>query len=219
MITVAIVADIRLYREGLALALDAEDDLGVVATMGAAPEAPRAVRASRADVVLLDMAVPDSLGLAALLADDGDGASVIALAIAETDSSVIACAEAGAGGYIPRDASLADVAAIVRSVAAGETVCSPRIAAGLLRRLAVRSAAPPAQDAAVRLTPREAQILDLIEEGLSNKEIGLRLCIEVATVKNHVHNILEKLNVRRRAEAAAHLRRVTGRGPAVGLPS
>jgi two-component system, NarL family, nitrate/nitrite response regulator NarL len=216
MISVAIVADIRLYREGLALALDAEDDLCVVATVPAGPDAPRVVRDAGAAVVLLDMAVPDALGLAALLADHGAGASVIALAIPETDTSVIACAEAGAAGYIPRDASLADVAAIVRSVAAGETVCSPRIAAGLLRRLAIRSAEPPAS---MRLTPREAQILDLIEEGLSNKEIGVRLCIEVATVKNHVHNILEKLNVRRRAEAAAHLRRATGRSHAVGLGS
>ena len=195
MISVAIVADIRLYREGLALALDAEDDLGVVATTAATPDAPRMVRSAGAAVVLLDMAVPDSLGLAALLADHGTGASVIALAIPETDTSVIACAEAGAAGYIPRDASLADVAAIVRSAEA------------------------PAGPAATRLTPREAQILDLIEEGLSNKEIGVRLCIEVATVKNHVHNILEKLNVRRRAEAAAHLRRATGRSHAVGLGS
>jgi two-component system nitrate/nitrite response regulator NarL len=168
--------------------------------------------------VLLDMTVEDSLRLAQVLSES---ASVVALAIAETETSVIACAEAGAVGYVPRDASLADVAAVLRSVAAGETVCSPRIAAGLLRRLGARAAgaAAGASEPTASLTPREVQILALIEQGMSNKEIARRLCIAVATVKNHVHNILEKLQVQRRAEAAAHLRRTPGRGAALQLPA
>src|SRR5688500_16879683 len=116
-ISVAIVTTVRLYRDGLALAFAAEDGVEVVGTAGDAAVALRLARG--ADVVLLDMTVEDSLGLAHLLSASAD---VVALAIAETEASVIACAEAGAVGYVPRDASLADMTAVVRSVAEGEAV-------------------------------------------------------------------------------------------------
>jgi DNA-binding NarL/FixJ family response regulator len=212
VISVIIVGDIRPYRDAVALALEAEDGISVDGTADGAADAVRLLRHFRPDVVLLDMAVEDALGLARLVSES---AHVVALAVAETETSVIRCAEAGAVGYVPRGASLPDVAAAVRSAVAGEAVCSPRIAGGLLRRLSARG--PGANGLPASLTPRESQILTLIEQGMSNKEIAGRLCIAVATVKNHVHNILEKLQVRRRAEAAAHLRRATGRGPAVEL--
>jgi two-component system nitrate/nitrite response regulator NarL len=98
---------------------------------------------------------------------------------------------------------------VVRSVTRGETLCSPRIAATLFRRVAALAADRRVGDERTlrRLTRRERQIVDLIADGLSNKEIAHRLQIEFATVKNHVHNILEKLQVTRRADAVAALRR------------
>jgi DNA-binding NarL/FixJ family response regulator len=129
----------------------------------------------------------------------------VALALPEAEADVIACAEAGASGYVPREGTLDDVEAVIESVARGEALCSPRIAATLLRRIAATAAERQPAPSEMRLTSREMEIIDLIDEGLSNKEIAQRLCIAVPTVKNHVHSILDKLHVHRRAEAVARL--------------
>ena len=115
-------------------------------------------------------------------------------------------AEAGIAGWVTREASVDDLRATVASAAAGEAVFSPRLAASLLRRVAALASERRVGAQATPLTRRQREILALIDEGLSNKEIARRLSIEVATVKNHVHNILEKLEVTRRAEAAALVR-------------
>ena len=130
------------------------------------------------------------------------GAGLVALAAPEDDGSVIACAEAGVAAFVARDATLDELVAATRAVARGELPAhSPRIAAALLRRVA-DGARPPEHAVLAPLTSRERQIVALIDEGLSNKEIAARLCIELSTVKNHVHNLLEKLGARGRAEAA-----------------
>ncbi len=105
-----------------------------------------------------------------------------------------------------REASLEELVEVVESVARGESLLAPRIGALLLRRVAEAAGHKRAPTAAGRLTPRELQVVGLIDEGLSNKQIAARLSIELATVKNHVHSILEKLEVERRAEAAARVR-------------
>ena len=110
-------------------------------------------------------------------------------------------------GYVSREDSLDDLVAVVESVGRGELLCSPRVAASLLRRVASRAGTRWDSAPTHHLTAREAQIGQLIQEGLSNKEIASRLGIEVTTAKNHVHNLLEKLQVHRRAEAVARLRR------------
>ncbi len=133
-----------------------------------------------------------------------EGLHVIALGVVEDQDSVIACAEAGIAGYATPNSSLAELVQTIRAAARGDFSCPPHIAAGLLRRLA--TVAPrelPAYQA--RLTLRECEIVSLIERGLSNKEIARRLGIQLATVKNHVHNILDKLGVARRADAVATL--------------
>jgi DNA-binding NarL/FixJ family response regulator len=154
------------------------------------------------DVVLIDLAMPDAIVAVRAL---GRSFNVVALGVPEVERTVIAAAEAGVAGYVTREASLDDVVAALESVVHGEMICSPRIAATLLRRVtALASLTRPGP--AARLTSRELEILELIELGLSNKEIAARLFIQLATVKNHVHNILEKLQVDGRAEAAAYLR-------------
>jgi DNA-binding NarL/FixJ family response regulator len=121
---------------------------------------------------------------------------------------ILACAEAGASGYVPHDASLEELLTVVQAVAQGELLCSPRMAASLFRRLAALASAGTGRDHQVvgTLTDREREITLLLERQLSNKDIARTLHIEVATVKNHVHNILHKLGVATRTEAAARLR-------------
>jgi len=206
VIKLLIVADIRLYREGLAGVLDRQDQFRVTATAADADGALAALRGCQPDVVLLDMAMPDSLETARAIIDIAPAVKVVGLSVAETEHDVVACAEAGMVGYVPRQGSLPDLIAALESVARGEALCSPRMAAGLLRRVAALAATQPKGLAQAHLTAREHEILALLDGGLANKEIAQRLGIEVATVKNHVHNILEKLQVHRRGEAAARMR-------------
>jgi DNA-binding NarL/FixJ family response regulator len=211
MIRVAIVAEIRLYREGLAEMLLGEPGLEVVATAAGADDAVPALRKELPDVVLLDMAPPDNAWLVRALAAAVPGTRVVALAVPESEDEVLACAEAGVVGYVTREGSVEDLVAAIESASRGEVLCSPRMAASLFQRVATLALERSPASIESRLTGRELEILDLIDQGLSNKEIARRLTIELSTVKNHVHNILEKLNVSRRAEAAARAR--AERGP------
>jgi DNA-binding NarL/FixJ family response regulator len=160
------------------------------------------------------MGLPDGLAAIRSITTALPEAKVVSLGVAEDDGAVLACAEAGAVGYVPREGSLNDLLAVIESVARGEAVCSPRIAAALLRRVASLAAHRSANQIPANLTSREREIVRLIDAGLSNKDIARRLCIEVATVKNHVHNVLEKLHLHRRGEAAAHLRGTVRQPPA-----
>ena len=206
MIRVLIVAEIRLYREGLAEMLQGEPEIDVVAIASGADEAVRELRERQPDVVLLDVAIPENAWLARALMAAVPGARIVALAVPEIEQEVLACAEAGVAGYVTREGSVEDVVAAVSAVARGEVLCSPRMAASLFQRVATLALERSPASIETRLTNRELEILDLIDQGLSNKEIARRLTIELSTVKNHVHNILDKLNVNRRAEAAAHAR-------------
>ena len=218
MIRVLVVGDIRLYRDGLAFHLARQASLSVVGTAADRAEALRGARELGPDVVLLDIAMPESLAAVRDLAALAPAPRVVALAVPEVERDVIACAEAGVAGFVQREGSLADLVAAVESAACGELVISPRMAASLLRRVSALAADRAAAPAHAELTGREGEIVRLIDQGLSNKQIAARLCIEVATVKNHVHNILEKLGIHRRAEVAVRLRATsresgsTGRG-------
>jgi two-component system, NarL family, nitrate/nitrite response regulator NarL len=205
MIRVQIVSDIRLYREGVEAALSRCDGLEVVGTAAGPRDALELASRVRPDIALVDLSMPNGVACIRAIGDAVADVRTVALTVAETEAEVIACAEAGVTGYVTRESSLDDLVAVIRSVDRGEMLCSPRIAATLVRRVAALAAASPARPRAT-LTGRELEIVALIDEGLSNKEIAGRLLIEVATVKNHVHNILEKLQVRARAEAAAELR-------------
>ena len=204
MISLAIISDIRLYREGLAEVLGRQPDVRVVGTAGNDEASVRHIVQAAPDVALLDMAMPASASVARTLGESAPGIAVLALGVPETEPHVLACAEVGAAGYVPREGNLQDLLDGVRQVARGEAHYSPRLVAVLLQRFAARSA--PCEPAAERLTSRELEVVELIDQGLTNKEIGERLYIELATVKNHVHNILEKLHLRRRTEAAAWVR-------------
>jgi two-component system, NarL family, nitrate/nitrite response regulator NarL len=198
-VRVSLVGGLRVHREALAAALDDERRLRVKA-----PAADSAF-VRDADVVLVDAAsAEDGLELIRGLAEKTD-AAIVVLGAPDSDRDVIAFAELGVAGFVERDAPLDELVSAVVTVAGGEGSVPPRIAATLLRgfsRPASRRDSPRGAD----LTMREREVVDLIGAGLTNKEIAARLYIEVGTVKNHVHNILDKLKVSRRAEAVAHLR-------------
>jgi DNA-binding NarL/FixJ family response regulator len=210
MILVFIVAPVRVYREELARGLERSAELRVLGSAATGEEARDRIQSLGADVVLVDTSIPVGVAAARTIRQTTACAGLVALAAPEDDGSVIACAEAGVAAFVARDATLDELVATTRAVARGELPAhSPRVAAALLRRVAA-GAHPPAHAVLAPLTSRERQIVALIDEGLSNKEIAARLCIELSTVKNHVHNLLEKLGVRGRAEAAARVRAALG---------
>lgn len=205
-IRVLVVAGVRLYREGLATNLTSRKNLAVVGTAACLDDVLVLLRPTRPDVVVLDLATPENFAIAHAIKREAARVKTVAVAIDEVDRDVLACAEAGVAGYVAYDRSIDELVAVIESVSRGELLCSPRMAATLFRRLAAIAGEEP-ERGKHGLTARERQIVPLIDAGLSNKEIAQRLSIELATVKNHVHNILDKLQVCSRAEAAARLRR------------
>jgi DNA-binding NarL/FixJ family response regulator len=203
MIRVLIVAEVRLYREGLQQILSRQPDIEVSGVASTGAEALASAHRHGPDVVLLDLSLAEGLAAARVLRRELPGVKVVALAVREAGEDVIAWAEVGMAGYVPRDASIADLVETIGRASRGEIVFPPRIAASLVAHLsAIASSRPePANHAA--LTRRERDVVRLIGEGLTNKEIARALSIAVPTVKNHVHNILEKLRIQRRTDAAA----------------
>jgi two-component system, NarL family, nitrate/nitrite response regulator NarL len=202
---VLIVDDSNVYRHALAVALAAEAPVEVVAEAAGPAEARLAVGAVRADVVLMTMANDTSIATLSALTEDADGVPVIAV-FGHADVDLVACAEAGASGFVHRDDSFADLVGLLAGAARGETGCSPKVAATLLRAVASLAAERTDRSVPPNLTPREREVLHLLDEGLSNKQIARRLSIELRTVKNHVHHILEKCRVTGRHQAVAQLR-------------
>jgi two-component system nitrate/nitrite response regulator NarL len=206
VISVVLIARVRFYREGLAELFDSRPNFTVAATASDMADGVARVRELAPDVALV---APDpAAGLPMReLVEAAPGTRVVIIGVGDDDPAVVPLAEAGVAGYVTTDASAAEVVDVVERAARGEAPCPPRITATLLQRVATmaREQGPGPRHAA--LTAREHEIVALIDQGLSNKEIASGLRIEVPTVKNHVHNILEKLNVTRRGEAAAIVRR------------
>lgn len=216
MTSIVIAAEVRLYRDGLATALAARPGFDVVATAANAAECLDRSAALSPTLVLLETAMPGALAAARTLAAT---TRVLALALPEELDEVVACAEAGMAGYVTRDASLDQLVAAIDAAARGELLTSPRMAAQLLQRVADLAGALRGSSDAPRLTGRELEIVDLIDAGFSNKQIAGRLSIQISTVKNHVHNILEKLGVERRTDAASAVHaRAGSRSSGVSAP-
>lgn len=198
-----VIASIRLYRDGLAEVLGRLPEVQEVDTAEDGTGGISRAREFEPGIVLLDMSMPNSAETARALVQVLPAVRIVALGVPETETHVLACAEAGIAGYVPREGSLDDLVATVRCVARGEAVCSPHIAASLMRRIAVLSQLGSPVRPLPRLTEREKEIVHLIAVGMANREIARHLGIELCTVKNHVHRILEKLGVRRRHEVKA----------------
>ncbi len=216
MVRVLIGCDIRLYREGLLDTLSRVEKLDIQDAVDSVGDLVSRADEVRPNVVLLDMAMPGSYSAVRTIHEAAPDGVVVALGVAETEQNVLSCINAGIDGYVSKDASLHDLVRTIESVARGEVLCSPRIVASLFREMARRGPGMSG-DAGIRLTSRERQILDLIDQYLSNKEIARALHISVSTVKNHVHNILAKHQVHRRADAAARFPHRSRTAPRLGI--
>jgi DNA-binding NarL/FixJ family response regulator len=197
--SIVVVSEVRFLSDGLAEAIGRGGVLSVSGYCCNLEETLVKIPELRPDIVLLDAAVPDAIGLVSKIHKLASQVRVVVLALAETAESVITWAEVGVAGYIPRTASLADITPILLGIIRGEQVCSRSVAAALIRHLCSRRNPLSPLPA---LTPRETQIIELIGAGLSNKEIARHLNIRVTTTKSHVHNVLGKLNVQRRSQVA-----------------
>ncbi len=207
MIGILIATDIRFYREGLTGILDHHDDFRVVAAASCQADVIAQVERTNPDVVLLDSAMPESHRATRVIAKRNPATAILILAVPDTERDILACAEAGARGFVPRDASVEELVERIHGALHGELHCSPQVASSLMRQVWKLSQQSRVKtSAAESLTARQREVLELVEAGLANKEIAQRLHIGLPTVQNHVHNILEKLRVPNRRQAAALLR-------------
>lgn len=206
-IRVVVLADVRLYREGLSRLLAAHDDLAVAGQAPVDTDAIALIRTARPDVVLVDAAAACESSIVEELLHTCPEARIVAYGMRDESDQPMRCAELGVSAFVSGEASDDELVRVVMATARGELLCSPRIAARLMQRVRVLAKSQPQQLPFRDLTAREERIVALIADGLSNKEIAERLGIELCTVKNHVHHILEKLHVSRRSQAIAYVRR------------
>jgi DNA-binding NarL/FixJ family response regulator len=210
LIRLVIASPVRLVREGLAASLHGRDGVCVVDAVSLDVQGIDRIAAAAPDAVLVDLGQTDALATARLLRSAAPEAKLVAFALDEIDAGVFACAAAGFSSYVPRESGADELLRALADAMDGRMHCAPHIAAAMFRRLAdfLRDTAPRA--ALPALTMRESEILALAEKGRSNKEIARDLAISCATVKNHMHNILQKLQVSRRGQAVARLRTCRG---------
>lgn len=203
-IAVVVVDDHPLYRGGVIACLEDADGIIVVGEGGSAEDAARLVADHAPDVALLDISMPGG-GLAAVeaIARTGSRTAVVMLTVSERDDDILQALEAGARGYVLKGIGGDELAAVVRTVASGGSYVTPSLAARLL--VAMRQ--PRGTTGGMSsLTAREEQILRLVADGKSNKEVGLKLSLQEKTVKHYMTSILQKLSARNRVEAAVMAR-------------
>jgi two-component system nitrate/nitrite response regulator NarL len=206
-ISLVLIDDNRLLREGIAALIHSQAGFRVLTASADVDEALQKAREAKPDVVLLDfgLADHDSLSLTATVHAEVPEARVIIMGLLPAQEDVANYVRAGASGFIMKEATAEDFFATIRAVAGGAEILPQALTNSLFtqiaRNVAVGNKARVLE--AVRLTNRERQVIELLGEGLSNKEIATRLHIAVHTVKSHVHNVLEKLALRSRLEVAA----------------
>lgn len=206
-VRVFVIVAVRLYREGIDLCLRQQPSTTVVGNAANPADAKDKILTTEPDVVLVDIDGAHGLAVVDGVRSAAPAVRIVALNVAATGPAVISCAEAGLAGCVFRDSTVADLVDTVHRAARDEVYCPPGLTARLFDRLAdLADGARPAVPADhPRLTRREAEILDLIRDGRSNKEIARTLSIALPTVKNHVHSILRKLSVDRRVDAASYI--------------
>ncbi len=206
-IALVLIDDNRLLREGIASLIQTQTGFKVLAASADVDEALAKVRDAKPDVVLVDFGLVDhdSLGLTARVRDEVPEARVIIMGLLPAQEEVADYVRAGASGFIMKDASFEEFFATIRAVADGAEVLPPALTTSLFTQIVrnVASEHPEQVIESVKMTQRELEVIALLGEGCSNKEIATRLHIAVHTVKSHVHNVLEKLALHSRLEVVA----------------
>ena len=206
---VFLLDDHEVVRRGLRELLESEDDLEVVGEAGTAEEAYGRIPATSPDVAILDVRLPDGDGVEVCREIRSGHPEIACLMLTSfaDDDALFSAIMAGASGYVLKQVRGTDLVDGVRRVGRGESLLDPTLTARVLDRLRH----PPEPDALAGLTPQERRILDLIAEGMTNRQIGEQLFLAEKTVKNYVSNLLAKLGMARRTEAAAYAARVAER--------
>ncbi|TPK69666.1 response regulator transcription factor [Mesorhizobium sp. B2-3-3] len=206
-IRIAIVDDHPLFREGVTRSLSEIGGFEMVGEGATAQDAERLASTVRPDILLLDISMPGG-GLAAVanILADHPAQKIVMLTVSEANADVTTALNAGVRGYVLKGIGSRALADILRNVAAGESYLSPTLSARLLSDLQSLQPADGTTDRLRQLTGRQTEILRLVAEGLSNKEVALRLDLQEKTVKHHMTGVLSKLNVRNRTEAALMMR-------------
>jgi two-component system NarL family response regulator len=210
-INLLLVNETRLMGNIIAAALEGETDIHVLACVTNIDDAMQVVREKDVDVALVSTRLPDqgALRLTHAITEFTPSTKVLALGLTEERQHVLRYVEAGATGYVLKDDSLEGLIETVRAAREGKVFVSPKIAAAIMERLSnlarLFSDVENSITDTTQLTARELEVLKLIGDGQTNQQIAEHLVIEVGTVKNHVHNILDKLHVSSRGEAAAYL--------------
>jgi DNA-binding NarL/FixJ family response regulator len=212
MIRVVVVDDQPLARAGMVMLVNAEEDIVVVAEAADGQDALTQVRAQRPDVVLMDVRMPGTDGVAAtravieegLTAQNGHLIGVIILTTYHIDEAVYAALRAGASGFLLKDAAPTEIVSAIRAVVAGEAWLDPAVTRRLIDEFAARPEQhTPTPAEMAQLTPREREVLTLLARGLSNADVAVELFISEATVKTHLARVMMKLGVREKAQAVA----------------
>lgn len=201
-VSALVISEICFFREGIVAALEDAPDIGAVTGAERAPQPEGGAPAP--DVVVVDLATTQSLSVIAAVRHAAPDARIVALG-ADREEQALACARASVRGFVTRDQSLDELVSTVVEVGRGHELCPPSVGVLLLRVMGGNTASDHGGGDA--LTDRELDVLKLLERGLSNKEIAAALVIEPTTAKNHVHNVLRKLNMHRRGQVAALGRR------------
>ncbi|MFI8180022.1 response regulator transcription factor [Actinacidiphila glaucinigra] len=220
-IRVFLVDDHEVVRRGLHDLLDAEPDIEVAGEAGTVDHALARAPALRPDVAILDVRLPDGdgIGVCRELRSRMPGLACLMLTSFDDDDALLDAIMAGAAGYVLKQIKGSDLVSAVRTVASGQSMLDPATTARLMNSLREQEQPPEPQDEALAgLTPREREILELIGEGLTNRQIGQRLFLSEKTVKNHISRMLGKLGVERRIQAAvlATQHRTPGGAPGPG---
>lgn len=212
LIKVLLVIEVRLIGNIFASVLDEEADIKVAGCVTTLKDALRFIQTQEVNIVLVSAGLPnqDALEFIRTIIDRGLSMKVLALGLSEENKNeALRYIESGACGFILKDSSVNELIEAIRLAQKGEAQVSSKIAGAMMERLfylsRMFSAVENKMDGDARLTSRELEVLQFIGEGLTNQEIAARLVVEVGTVKNHVHSILEKLNVSNRDEAATYL--------------
>jgi DNA-binding NarL/FixJ family response regulator len=205
-IRVAVVDDQELFRRGLTMLLGVEDDIEVVGEAGDGVAGTEIATSAAPDVILMDVRMPKRSGIEACVAikQAAPTARIIMLTVSDEEADLYEAVKNGASGYLLKDSSIDEVAQAIRVVADGQSLISPSMAIKLLDEFKQMSRNDRQQVPTPRLTERELEVLKLVAQGLNNREIAKRLFISENTVKNHVRNILEKLQLHSRMEAVMY---------------
>ncbi|GAT69840.1 luxR family transcriptional regulator [Planomonospora sphaerica] len=207
VIRVVLVDDHEVVRRGVAALLDSEDDIQVVGEAGTAESAVTRITALQPDVAVLDVRLPDGSGIDVCreVRSRMPGLACLMLTSFADDDALFDAVMAGASGYVLKQIHGSDLVGAVRTVASGQSLLDPQTTASMLARLREQESR---KDPLAALSPQERQILDLIGEGLTNRQIGERMFLAEKTVKNYVSNLLGKLDMQRRTQAAALVTRL-----------